>query len=326
MILREIFGDPKEIDYRVPQILEALKRFGFVAGQSSLNRWTSNQTTVFSKSEHKVTYVYNTSSKTISDLIYNGPLGKNITFRDGSGKFYYPDVKKFVEFLGTIKESKLNERLFGLLEDRMVLSEREADEFCEKHGKENSKHLLRFIGLLTNTPAKPISSRALYAKVMELANLFNIKVVRGNGLFDGDKAQWDGNVLKIDKALLWGFIENPRELLHEICHWQAAPMPFRMQPDYALGAVVRADKEIDKLRDARPAQNRAMDESIAIFLSACWLTKWNQKIDSEELLFPSQPVDSIIDTMIAAGLIDQDYEPRAVARISENKKNKIDAR
>lgn len=101
MILREIFSfaDPKEIDYRVPQILEALKRFGFVAGQSSLNRWTSNQTTIFAKGQHKVTYVYNTGSKTISELIYNGPLGKNVTFRDGGGLFYYPDVNKFVDFI-----------------------------------------------------------------------------------------------------------------------------------------------------------------------------------------------------------------------------------
>jgi hypothetical protein len=321
MILREIWGNPEKMDKETEAILMLLKQHNFVAGSKKYatvyDRVQSSPTTIYTKNKHQIVFKFNDDSKSCVGLHYNGPLGSK-SFMYPHGGFSNANVEAFASFL---KSNNLQESLFGLVSDGMALSEREADKFIKKHNKENSKHLLRFVGLLTNTPVKKLSSRALFAKVKDLADQLGIKIVRHNSsyLLHGDTVQWDGNILKVSKSRYWGLVERPLSFLHEVCHWQAAPMPYRMQPDYALGPIVGPDKELDKAAMKRPPNNRAMDESITLFLSICWLVKWNQKVDSFELLFPSQPVDTILDTMIAAGLIDQDYQPRAVARISENK-------
>lgn len=148
--------------------------------------------------------------------------------------------------------------------------------------------------------------------VMKLMNDLGIKSSPLEPLDD----TWDGKTLYIGRM-------SPNLILHEVCHWQVASQLHRFTPEYGLGVFSSDSGQAKKFHTAPD-----IDETLACVLSSCWLASWGISPVGDMIALnifntpdPSEEVwESCFLTLTGSGLIDENFNPRLVARLNERKR------
>lgn len=212
-----------------------------------------------------------------------------------------------------------------------VIPQKTAEKYIKKYP--GTRHIGRLLEIMSRRPVKFLNyfDIGMRKKCEKLASELGINVVEHKR---GDATQWDGSTLHI--------MNNTRNFLHEICHWQVAPQPYRFTKEYSLGSLVKPDKDLDKMSDSRPKSDLKTDETLAVVLEILWLNHWGYMLEGSyegtkdwpsglrlpyHITVPSklqnkrsdEVWDDMLDLLIKIGLCDENYEPRVVARISESK-------